>query len=1029
MEPEKSVEAQEKTDRVQEDHGEPVQPEIVAWSATSGGQKVKSPKQKKIILFGVLAGIFLLIIAGAYLGYIFLFKKKHAPLKLSHAPAPRSEVTPETAPEPLIYLNANLALLRKFTESYMPAENKDLGHRIATAIYDALRPEQGHVFLYPDPEYQFLPVLLVHFPKQVGLKDALIKKGVLAQFMEPSTAGSYRIKSGGAVRKHKSDFPIDIYRVWLFEKSAVFGPVRLSHLWSGGEKALLSSAIVKFAESVRKPASLAAMSFHTGDIQDGWEKSITDPLSQNPDPQVAQIAAMAGSALSTLTQPFRQINSLAIGFQIGPQKKRILSYVQEFRRDVDGDRIYQQLKTGVWEDMETGDFVLNLVELLNDRRLDSTVDFESNRLSIDLTWSQEEDESILHSLADATIGYLFERSIVNDKPTEGSIPARYATTPKLISRVNAPPPKSKIRQAVKNSLFPNHFWQLGNNPRMKLDLDPLDLPNAALAELHYEILSIGLPGDKNVLRKGDKTLKRLIGTTITLPVLKGTRPEELGNVNLRFNIVVPLKMQIFKFQSNGATGRREKAEGVSVTVTQFKKDVARVSYRRGISCHLFAFDSTGQALAGVESMGSSSSVFSRFQGIIDTLEVVVVTEVLEHTFEVEVDLNNGKELELPAKPEASAPVRHDRQPVLTYADLSRQDLQGISVQWDRDKNLSLALPKNPVYGNAEWEVHFFDKNKPVLYNWDPSEIGGKYVVYFRKPLSEIPDAAFGSVRLTISTGIQRLSFSKKSGNGRTVKRLPGGQKVMVNFAHNQITYNAGNKGVLQVAAYDAGGKRLRRGKYAGRDKSGQVRRFWGQPATLVLDIATQQIQETIPFDLQTSPIDSAAFASYKRQIDRQRDVFKVLKTIGKARAAYHSSVGETLAGLYFIHRKKQQPLMLIDKSVAHSDPAGQSRYGYKLKPYRGYYFTYLAGTEENGIKTDYQRQPQEKTFTWQKGSFKAKPYYQLPDVAALPVDNLLPTFILRWDEVYVKYLQDQKLKYGPQHIYNSDWTKVYFLSK
>jgi hypothetical protein len=549
-----------------------------------------------------------------------------------------------------------------------------------------------------------------------------------------------------------------------------------------------------------------------------------------------------------------------------------------------------------------------------------------------------------------------------------------------------------------------------------------------LAELRYEIISIGVPAGKNVLRKENKTPQRLIGTSITLPVLKGTRPEELGKVHLRFNIVLPLKLQIFRFQSNVATGRTEKAQDVSVTVDQLKKDVVTVSYQGGISCHLFAFDSTGQALAGVESMGSSSSVFSRFQGIIDTLEVAVVSDVLEHRFEVEVDLNNGKELELPVKPEVPVPLRHDRQPVLTYVDLSRQDLQGISVQWGSDKNLSLALPKSPIYGDAEWEVHFFDKNKPVLYNWDPSEIEGRYVVYFRKPLAEIPDAAFGSVRLTISTGIQRLTFSKKSGNGRTVKRLPKGQKVTVNFDKNQIIYNAGNYRVLQMAAYDATGKRLRRGKYAGRDKSGQVRRFWGQPATLILDIATQQIEETIPFDIQTSPIDSAAYASYKQQIDQQREVFKALRTSGRARASYHSSVGETLAGLYFIHGKKQQPLMLIDKSVAQSDPAGQSRYGYKLKPYKGYYFTYLAGTKENGIKTDYQRQQQEKTFRWQKGSFKVKPYYQLPDVVAFPVEKLLPTFILRWDEVYAKYLKGEIPKYGPQHIYSSDWTKVHFLS-
>jgi hypothetical protein len=273
-----------------------------------------------------------------------------------------------------------------------------------------------------------------------------------------------------------------------------------------------------------------------------------------------------------------------------------------------------------------------------------------------------------------------------------------------------------------------------------------------------------------------------------------------------------------------------------------------------------------------------------------------------------------------------------------------------------------------------------------------------------------------------------MTFSKKATSSHTVKRLPSGQQVVVSFDKNQVTYSADQNKVLQMVAYDTGGKRLKREKYAHTSKSGQVRRFWGQPTTVVLDIATQEIVKTIDFDLQNAPTDRAAYKAYKQKIDHQRIIFNALKAIERARRKHYSGYGETLAGLYYIFHKKKQPLMLIDQAIAHSDPTGKSRFGYKLKPYKGYHFSYLAGTEQNGIKSDYQRKSQEKIFSWQKGSFKAMPYYQRPDIIARPVDNSQPTFVLLWDEVYLKYLKDPQLKYIPQNIHTSDWVKIRFIN-
>ena len=1013
---------------IDEEPEEVLESEILSWSSPSSTRSVAPQKPKVSMKFIVGVLIFLLIMAGVYLGYTVFFKKASIPPKLTQPPAESPGMVIETGPQPLIYLEVDLEVLRNLAENVIPEENKDLNYQIASTLYDSLHPVSGHLLLFPDPEYQLLPVLLVQSNQQDGIKEALIKKGILSQFLEPAEEGTYRIKPSVVAKSARGDFPADIYRVRLFEKSLVFGPTTLSDIWEAGDKALLSYRLVGFADLVRKPQGLALLSFSTENIKEGWEKNFVQSLGKESDPQVAMVAGMAGNILSNLTRPFKQINSLALGIKFTPDNDRILSYAQQFREGVDGAGIYQQLKAGKWEDSETEGLVLNLMELLGDERLESHIGFENNRLSVDLTWSAEDDESMYRMLTEATIGYLFAQSMGSGEPTSGPIQTRYGTAPDLVARVDAKKLKSKIPAAVKNSLFPGHYWRMGNNPRMTLESDPIDLPNASLAKLTYEIISINGPGQKNVLRKEAGPAKPLFGSFFSLPVAKGTRGADLERARIQFNITLPVRLHTFKFKSNDTEGSLKKAGGISVKLKQLERDVASIAFRGGKSCHIYAYDKTGKALAGLESMGSSASKFSRFQGIIETLEVVVVTEIMDETFEVEVDLNKGKALELPDNPDKSVPVRHDRRTPKTYADVTQQDLKNLAVRWNSDKSLSLAMPRSPVHGNAKWEAHFFDANKPALLAWDPMQMSEKFILYFRNPPAKLPDAAFGRVRLTLSAGIQRMSFSKKAKNGRTVKRLPSGQKVVVSFDKNQIAYNAGQNKILQMIAYDGSGKRLKRGKYMHSGKSGQIRRFWGQPATVVLDIATQKISKTIPFELQNAPVDRSAYKLYKQKIDRQRTIFKALKAIEHARRKHYSGYGDTLAGLYYIYHKKNKPLKLIDQAIAHSDPSGTSRFGYKLKPYHGYHFSYLAGTEQNGITTDYQRKPKEKTFRWQKGSFKAMPYYQRPDIVARPADRTQPTFILLWNEVYMKYLNDPQVKYIPQNIHTSDWVKIRFIN-
>ena len=203
--------------------------------------------------------------------------------------------------------------------------------------------------------------------------------------------------------------------------------------------------------------------------------------------------------------------------------------------------------------------------------------------------------------------------------------------------------------------------------------------------------------------------------------------------------------------------------------------------------------------------------------------------------------------------------------------------------------------------------------------------------------------------------------------------------------------------------------------------------FWGVPATFAIDVATQKIKKTLPFDLQQRPVDKASYARFKKNLENHREIVKTLRQIAKARRKGRTRYGEDLAGMFYLYdRKKKKPMQLIDQEIAHSDPAGQERFAYSLQPYKGYYFTVLSGIESGGVKNDYARLPKKQAFSWKNGSIQSAPFLQPPDLVAIPRDENQPTFFIQFDQVYMKQLNGTKLTYLPEDYYSSGWVEAKF---
>jgi hypothetical protein len=1008
-------------------------------------QTPSAKEEKKWLALGVVAAVLLVTFVGIFLGTDYLrtdwlleIKRKvtnKAPVKGKRP----FEAKLSERSRPIFGLKVNVPLMLEAVETRVSEEKKDLRYKMTITTLRSLGLQWFHLFLYPDPKNSIAPVILVKGTDRRNLESLLSPNGPLGQIVESLGKGIYRVKKEGFPDAEKNKFPVDLYQVWLVDQGAVLGPKSLFTSGWEAEQSVLKSKVARFARSVETNEDLMVLALTVPkDIDQGWVKKIQAHPALTENPQAAMLSTIGGRIASQMTEPLRQVESLALTFKFSDDTGRTLRYVQQFRQSVDGARVYQDLKSGKLEDLDPEGMVLDLVKLIEDERFDSNVQFSDNRLALDFNWSEKDDQIIFAALSQATIGHILAQSMVIE-PTEGDIETQYIHEPELVSSVNVEQLKQQIPSSFQQSLFPGQFWDFGDEPHMTLELDTVELPNSTLAEATYEVLATTSPEGKSIQRKDEQRMKQMIRPgsvspgNLTIPLQKGIVAESLGKAKIRFSLSLPVALQMVEFDAKDSVGRVKKSKGLQVKLEQLEKDVARASFIGGKAGRIFAYDKSGRPLASKESMNSSASITTRFKGLIDKIKVVVAMEMLDYPFEVDVDLNGGKELTLRREPEIPPRVRYDRQPVTNYTNFTKQDLANLKVKWIEggtmswSDSLSITLPKGPFKGKIDWEAHFFAQDKPLLLSGTSMWSSKSVSFNLDKGALAKANAAFGLVHLRLATDIKRLTFDKEDKGGLVQKVLPSGQRIKVAFNKNQIVCTTGKIPVIQFMAYDSKGRRLKHDNYS-EGRSGEwLAYFWGEPTKLVMDLSGGRIEKTIPFDHQKRPVDQTAYQKYKRDIEVQREIIKTLKNIGRIRNRYFFTYGDDLAGYYYLHNKKQEPMRLIDKQVAHSDPAGVERFGYKLKPYNGYYFTVLAGTVSNGAEEDYKRQTKKKTYTWQQGTFTTLPLTRCPDIVAIPEDKAQPTFFLQWNQVYMKQLNGKKLKYLPQDYYSTGWVEAKFM--
>jgi hypothetical protein len=333
--------------------------------------------------------------------------------------------------EPFMALKINIPLLTDTIDRNLPEEKKGIRYQMTTRILQSFGLSQLQLYLYPDPEYTVLPVILFECQKGQSFEKNLKSQGYDIQFMEPVSEGVYRIKKYTIPANKQNNFPIDRYRIQFVEHGAVFAPENLMGLLTAEQNPVAGTRVAQMIASIAGPRDLAALSLRIPEnFSDDWQKKIQNNSAFQQNPQAAMMAAMGGGVLAQLSEPLKSVESLAVGFAVDETSGRVLRYAQQFHKGVDGDRIYQQLQSGKLNDLDGDDMVLKLIELFNDPRYRHTIGHKNNRLTLELNWEEPHDKTFWAALSEATLGQLFSGGM-ELTPAEGPIAAGYDAPPKL----------------------------------------------------------------------------------------------------------------------------------------------------------------------------------------------------------------------------------------------------------------------------------------------------------------------------------------------------------------------------------------------------------------------------------------------------------------------------------------------------------------------------------------------------------------------------------------------------------------------
>jgi hypothetical protein len=412
------------------------------------------------------------------------------------------------------------------------------------------------------------------------------------------------------------------------------------------------------------------------------------------------------------------------------------------------------------------------------------------------------------------------------------------------------------------ALMPVSKNEFGSRDGVLFEVEPWG-DNDSLASVHYRVTEvISLEGqtlDGVVGRR-----EPMVGRRIRVPLQIRTQGHE---ALIQFDVRVPSELDAAVLDvSTGHEVVDDMATG-SVAMAKVGDRTVRLVYRDMSLPFVYAFDRLGNTLRRERISREPDGVSLVFDGGVDTCLVVAVQEETAHTFEARINLNPGQPATLSYEPESPRYTRYDQTPLVNYAKVSTLDVDDLAVHWHQEEQpshfaqvLSLTLPEN-IAVQPDWEVYAHRRDNKVRLN-GASVVGNQHAAYlchYRGPRKA--DQMSGSVSLSVFGQIERVTFRSEDLESMCCAKMPGATYLDLHLDKNRLSYMVLGGDVVQLAAYDDQGRRLKQDPTWRFEQGMKSVYFWGVPDKVVLDISTQTEVTKLDFKV-TEPLKQASLPLY-----------------------------------------------------------------------------------------------------------------------------------------------------------------------
>ena len=297
--------------------------------------KPVNPLWKNRRMLAAAAGIILVVLAGFFTVH-YWFKTSDSRIRpdktiAKKAPAQKEKSINKTraTDAPFLAVRLNVPLLLAAVDQNMAEDKKDLRYKMTATIIKSFGLKDVELYLFPDVEHTFLPVIFATGEKGNSLESMLKAQANFVQVLEPLPDGSYRFKKEAIPADKQNSFPIDQYRVQFVDDMAIMAPENLSLFLQQGPASLIRTRVAQMIAAVAQPGDLATLSVRIPENLDAeWQKKIQSNPAVQQNPQANMMIAIGGGVLTQLAEPLKDVDSLAISFRLDDAKNRMLSYAQ-----------------------------------------------------------------------------------------------------------------------------------------------------------------------------------------------------------------------------------------------------------------------------------------------------------------------------------------------------------------------------------------------------------------------------------------------------------------------------------------------------------------------------------------------------------------------------------------------------------------------------------------------------------------------------------------------------------------------------